>query len=68
MRMLRKSSRKKLKKHKIARQNLSQIVDLVESFETVPYTPRNSLKKCIFGPIKVSAPFHTIFIIISIIK
>ena len=47
-------SRKKLKKRKMPKQNRSQIVDLVERFETVPYSPRNSLKKCIFGPIEVS--------------
>ena len=32
----------------------SQIVDLVETFQTVTYTPRNSEKKCIFGPLEVS--------------
>ena len=47
-------SRKKIAKKKMAKRNLSQIVDLVESSKTHPYTPRNSLKKCIFGPVKVS--------------
>ena len=54
-------SQKKKKKLKMPKQNPSQIVDLVESSKTVPTTPRNSEKKCIFGPLKVSTPFSPNF-------
>ena len=43
-----------LKEKKTAERNQSQIVDLACSFQTVLWTPRNSEKKCIFGPVEVS--------------
>ena len=41
-------------KKKTAERNQSQIVDLACSFQTVLWTPRNSEKKRIFGPVEVS--------------
>ena len=48
MRVWWKSPHKKNKKTKNDRKKLSQIVDLVETFQTVIYTPRNSEKKVHF--------------------
>ena len=47
----------------MAKQNLSQIVDLVERFKTVPYSPRNSEKSAFSVHPKFPPPSHPIFII-----
>ena len=37
----------------MTKKDLSQIIDLVETFQTVLCSPRDSGKKCIFGSLEV---------------